>query len=142
VSVLVERDIQLYYSSWFRYMGTRGAKWERVTTVGRVQTALVQTLQPKGCSLINLVPSPRHLLWDIDNESSHACLCYCVFAYSFSFLVFFRSFFCLGSIPGKGGTIKLLRPALHLKWEVVEKTSQRPWLILEKSAFQLDSFWM
>jgi hypothetical protein len=35
-----------------------------------------------------------------------------------------------------------IRPALYLKWEAEEKTSQEPWLILKKPAFQFDNLWM
>jgi hypothetical protein len=38
--------------------------------------------------------------------------------------------------------LRAFRPTLYLKWEAVEKTSQGPWPILEKLAFQLDSLWM
>jgi hypothetical protein len=35
-----------------------------------------------------------------------------------------------------------LRPALYLKWEAMEKTTQGPWPVLEKPAFELDGLWM
>jgi hypothetical protein len=36
----------------------------------------------------------------------------------------------------------MARFTLEMKWEAVEKTSQGPWLNLEKRAFWLDNFWM